>query len=139
MTQPPAVRTAVVEDHPLYRDTIAAVVSAMPELELGPVVATPGDALERFEDDPPDLALIDLSLTGMSGIDLVEEIRGRWPDVRCVILSGHRRSRYAEQALEAGALAYILKGRPDEFRTGIGKVLNGSTYVSPAVRRSRND
>lgn len=129
----PAV-TAIVEDHPLFRDTIAAVVAAMPELDLGPVVATVNEALDCFADQPPDLALIDLSLGGMSGLDLVEEVGRRWPDVRCVVLSGHRRALYAEQTLSAGARGYILKGKPEDFRTGIHQVLAGGSFVSPSVR-----
>jgi DNA-binding NarL/FixJ family response regulator len=125
--------TAVVEDHPLFRETISAVVQSMPELELGPVAASAGEALERFSVEPPQLALIDLSLEGMTGLDLVAEIARRWPSVRSAVLSGHLRSELARQALEAGAVAYILKGEPDEFRTGIRAVLDRRTYVSPAL------
>lgn len=127
-------RTAIVEDHALFRETIAAVVDAMDDLELGPVLSTAADALETFHEDRPDVALIDLSLNDMTGLDLTAAILERWPDVRCVILSGHRRAEYAQQALRTGASAYILKGRPTDFREGIRRVLAGDTYISEAVR-----
>jgi DNA-binding NarL/FixJ family response regulator len=126
-------RTAIVEDHPLFRETIASVVDAMDDLDLGPVLPTANDALSEFKCHRPDLVLIDLSLPDMSGIELTERINGRWHSTRCVILSGHRRSEYAQQALGAGALAYILKGRPHDFHIGIGCVLDGRRYVSEAV------
>lgn len=134
MNHPVPVRTAIVEDHALFRDTIAAVVEASPHLALGHVLSSPSEALQRFADEPPGLALIDLSLDGMTGIELVSEIGRRWPDVRCIVLSGHRKASYAEQTLAAGGHAYILKGRPDDFRAGIAEVLAGRTYVSPPVR-----
>jgi DNA-binding NarL/FixJ family response regulator len=129
-----APRVAIVEDHPLFRETIAAVVDTMDELRLGPLLECASDALTTFAEDPPDLVLVDLSLSEMSGLDLVREIGTRWPDVRCIILSGHRRSEYARQALQAGALGYILKGRPDDFREGVRCVLAGGRYASEPVR-----
>lgn len=128
------MRVAIIEDHALFRETIAAVVASMDELELGAVLAGAKDALESFEVEQPDLALVDLSLADMTGLELVTRIRQNWPAVRCVILSGHRRDDYARQALSAGASAYILKGRPDDFREGIRTVLDGRRYVSEAVR-----
>ena len=129
-----AVRVAIVEDHPLYRETITSVISATEGLEVLFDVDSIDDALHHLEDERPDLALIDLWLQGASGLDLVSEIGGRWPDVRTIVVSGHRRQAYAEQALSAGARGYILKGDPADFLTGIRHVLDGGTYVSDAVR-----
>jgi DNA-binding NarL/FixJ family response regulator len=129
-----SVRTAIVEDHGLFRETIAAVVASMPQLELDGVYSSAEDAVAAFADDQPDMVLLDLSLSGMSGVELVAEVHERWPHVICIVLSGHRREVYAEQALAAGARGYILKGSPKRFREGISQVLEGHVYVSDQVQ-----
>jgi DNA-binding NarL/FixJ family response regulator len=137
VTAPAATTVAIVEDHPMYRETITAVVSAMSGLEVLFGVESVDEALALIEEGPsPGLVLVDLWLQGTSGLELVADIRRRWPDVRSIVVSGHRREAYADQALSAGAKGYILKGDPKEFQEGIRQVLDGGTYVSEAVRRT---
>ena len=137
MTEPSPTMVAIVEDHPMYRETITTVVSSMPGLEVLFDAETVSAALDLLEQEPrPDLVLVDLSLQGASGLDLVADIQRRWPEVRSIVVSGHRREAYADQALSAGAKGYILKGDPREFQDGIRQVLDGGTYVSDAVRRA---
>ena len=135
MTAPGAATVAIVEDHPMYRETIIAVVSAMTGLEVLFGVESVDAAVDLLEQGRiPDLVLVDLWLQGTSGLDLVADVHRRWPLVRTIVVSGHRREAYADQALSAGAKGYILKGDPAEFRDGIREVLRGGTYVSSAVR-----
>lgn len=133
MTPGDRALTGVVDDHPLFRDTIAAVVEATPELELGPVVTTASDALRAFGVRPPDLAVIDYSIGDDTATGLAATIGERWPATRCLVLSGHRNNDYAAAVIGAGARAYVLKGRPEEFRRAVRAVLAGETYVSPSV------
>ena len=74
--------------------------------------------------------LIDLSLPGMNGIELIQELRARYPDLRCAILSGHRSKTYARRALAAGANGYVLKGDPLEIETALHAILSGQRYVT---------
>lgn len=132
--------TAIVEDHPLFRDAIAAVVDSMPNLELGPVLSDAAAALEAFAETPPDIVLVDFSLdSGSSALDLISTIGERWPDTRCLVVSGHLQAEYADASLAAGAFGYVLKGRPDDFEKAIGAVLAGERYVSPAVHADSQD
>jgi CheY-like chemotaxis protein len=89
-------------------------------------------ALAGIEGDGglPDLILIDLSLPGMSGIDLIRRLHALHPELRCAILSGHRSPTYVGQALAAGAMGYILKGDPLEISRGIDAIVRGGRFVS---------
>lgn len=129
-----AVRVAIVEDHDLFRETIAAVVDAMPGFEVVITVDNADDAITEIASDPPDLALIDVWLQARSGIEIVAEITRRWPAVRTLVVSGHRRQTYVDQALAAGADGYILKGDPAELAEGMHAVLAGGKYLSRATR-----
>jgi DNA-binding NarL/FixJ family response regulator len=80
-----------------------------------------------------DLVLVDMSLPAMNGVQFVSEVRTRWPELPCVILSGHGEKSYVERAFEAGAEGYILKGDPYELEEAIEQVLDGKRYTSPAL------
>lgn len=124
---------SLVEDHDVFRETLSAVVSASDEWVLDGVAASGEEALQLLETHHCDLLLVDLSLPGISGLDVVAEVRDRWPHVRCLILSGHAQASYAAQALEAGADGYVLKETPRELREAIRTVLRGERYVSDSL------
>jgi DNA-binding NarL/FixJ family response regulator len=98
------------------------------------------EALARLENETAaedktavDLVLADMSLPAMNGAQFVSEVRVRWPELPCVILSGHSEKSYVERAFEAGAEGYILKGDPYELEEAIEQVLDGKRYTSPAL------
>lgn len=124
---------SLVEDHEVFRETLSAVVSASDEWVLDGVAASGEEALQLLERHHCDLLLVDLSLPGISGLDVVSEVRHRWPGVRCLILSGHAQASYAEQALAAGADGYVLKETPRELREAIRTVLRGERYVNDSL------
>lgn len=124
---------SVVEDHDIFRETLCTVVSASDEWALDGVAASGEEALELLEHHHPDVLLIDLSLPGMSGLDLVAVVGDRWPDIRCLILSGHAQASYARQALERGAYGYVLKEAPGSLRDALREVIGGRRYVSGAL------
>jgi DNA-binding NarL/FixJ family response regulator len=127
-------RVAIVEDHALFRETIASVVDAMPGFEVVICAGSADQAIAEIAADPPDLALVDVWLQARSGIEVVAEITRRWPTVRTLVVSGHRRPTYVESALAAGADGYVLKGDPAELAEGMQAVLAGETYLSRAAR-----
>ena len=91
------------------------------------------DALEGIEREQPDLALIDVSLPGMNGIQLVRALQEECPGVALAMLSGHGGAAHVEQALRAGARGYILKGRAAELPSAIRQLVTGVVYVSSEI------
>ena len=127
------IRISIVEDHPVLRDVLVEYIGRLPDVKLCAVSASAEDALKAFDGSDPDLMLVDLSLPGMSGIDLIRELLRRAPDVRCAILSGHRSPAYVREALAAGALGFMLKGDPHEIDLGVEAILAGKRYVSEGL------
>ncbi len=97
-------------------------------------VATGAEALGRLAEVEADIALIDVRLPGMNGIDLVEQLQARYPALRCLVLSGYRESIYIRHAFRVGARAYILKGNPPELLEAIQTVMAGGIYLSPSLQ-----
>jgi DNA-binding NarL/FixJ family response regulator len=126
--------TLLVEDHPLMRETLSEFLREMSAVELIGMVASAEEALRFCEERRPELALIDVSLPGMNGIDLVSALHARYPEMRCLMLSGHREISYVERALANGARGYVLKGDPTELLRGVAEVVRGGTYLSDTVR-----
>lgn len=112
MTMTPAthcIRIMVVDDHPLLRDGIAAVIDAQPDMRL---VAEAGDgveALQRFREHRPDVVLMDLQMPRMNGVDAMRAIRHEASNARIVVLTTYRGDDQALRAIEAGACGYLLK------------------------------
>jgi DNA-binding NarL/FixJ family response regulator len=123
----------LVEDHGMMRDALVEFLAGFPNVRVAGAVATGDEALAHVSGQQPDLVLADVSLPGMSGIDLVEEIGKRWPDLPCLMLSGHHASSYVQRSREAGARGYLLKGNPDELEAAIDAVAKGGTYFGASV------
>jgi DNA-binding NarL/FixJ family response regulator len=99
-----------VDDHPLLRDGIAALLGNQPDMELVAEASTGREALDLFRTHRPDITLMDLQMPEMSGIDAISAIRGEFPDARIVMLTTHAGDVQVSRALKAGARAYLLKG-----------------------------
>lgn len=123
----------IVEDNLLVREALVMLIEDEPDLEVCGVAGTASEALDALLGMNPDLVLTDLSLPGMSGIELIERLRILKPHQRMLMLSGRAESAYAEQALAAGAKGYILKGDPLAIMEGIRQILDGAVYVSRSV------
>lgn len=127
------VRIYIVEDHPIMRETLQDYLVLDAELEICGMAGSAEAASEALEAAEPDVVLVDLSLPGRSGLELVGEIVERW-GTPCVILSGHGERTYVGRALDSGAKGYVLKGNPREIAPAIRQILDGDIYVSPALR-----
>src|SRR5260370_11227453 len=104
------IRVLCVDDHPVVRDGIAAIINLQPDMRLVGAAATGGEALERFFAASPDVALVDLQLPDMSGFDLIKKIKDKSPNARIIVLSSHEGDVDIQRALEAGAQGYVVKG-----------------------------
>jgi DNA-binding NarL/FixJ family response regulator len=104
------IRVFCVDDHPVVRDGIAAIINLQPDMMLAGAAGNGGEALKQFVELHPDVALIDLQLPDMNGFDLIKKIRDKSPNARIVVLSSHEGDVDIQRALEAGAQGYVVKG-----------------------------
>ncbi|QJW94987.1 response regulator transcription factor [Frigoriglobus tundricola] len=127
----PRTRVLVVDDHPVVRDGLAALLGTEPDLEVcGEAEDVPG-ALALLKAARPDVAIIDVSLKNGNGIDLVKRIRAHEHAVRVLVWSMYPEELYAERALRAGAQGYVHKGRSTkEILEALRAVLAGKVYLS---------
>ena len=108
MSAPPA-RIFIVDDHPLVREWLANLLRQQPDLTVCGQAETPAAALAAIIADPPDVAIVDLSLKGGSGLDLIKDLQAQQPEVIVLVLSMHEEIYHAERALRAGARGYVMK------------------------------
>ena len=102
-------RILIVDDHPLVRTGFAQLIGDCPDLEVCGEASDMAEALQRIDQVSPDLAIIDLSLAGGSGLDLIEHIKSRDQNILMLVASMHDETLYAERVLAAGARGYINK------------------------------
>lgn len=135
-SQPP-VRVLLADDHRLVR---AGIRSLVEELDGVEVIAEAGDGRETLDlirDTHPDIALIDVAMKGLNGLDVAARITRDFPAVKVIILSMHTNEEYVLQALKNGAAGYLIKdSATEELRLAIEAVRRGETYLSPVISRS---
>src|ERR1700733_6320684 len=126
-----ATRVVIVDDHPLLRKGVGQLIDNEKDLVVVGEAEDAAKALTIIEQSQPDVALIDISLGGASGIELLKNIKARFPKLQVLVLSMHDESVYAHRALRAGASGYIMKQEATEkVLTALRKVLRGEVYLS---------
>jgi DNA-binding NarL/FixJ family response regulator len=121
----------LVDDHPLVRRGLADLIAGEPDLEVCGQASDVAEALEEVERTHPDLVVIDLTLKGGHGIDLIEKIKARSGQVRMLVSSMHDEMLFAERVLRAGAMGYVTKQESPETLLGaVRQVLRGEVYLS---------
>jgi DNA-binding NarL/FixJ family response regulator len=134
MTNVAQIRIMSVEDHPLLREGIAAIIKAQPDMSLVAEAAKGKEAIEKFRLQRPDVALMDLRLPDLNGIESVIAIRSEFPDARIIILTTAAGDVEVNRALKAGARAYLLKSMPpQQMLATIREVHSGKRCVAPEV------
>jgi len=125
------IRILVVEDHPIMRQGIRLLVAQEQDLAICGEAATATDALKAAAQLRPDLAIVDLSLRDISGLELLRDMSLRFPRLRILALSMREEPFYAQRVLRAGAMGYITReDGTDKLMEGLRKVLAGEVYVS---------
>jgi DNA-binding NarL/FixJ family response regulator len=128
------VRIALVDDHPVVLAGIRALLQGVPEVELVGEASTGSAGLKTICDCSPDIAVIDLSLPDISGMELARQVTRRCPDVKIIVLTVHEDRAYVHPVLEAGARGYLLKRSAGaELLRAIRHVNRGSVYLDPAI------
>ncbi len=124
----------IVDDHPLMRKGLAMTLNAEPDLNVCGQVADAEEALGALEEFNPDLAIVDISLPGMSGLELIKHMQALRPELRTLVVSRHDEALYAERAIRAGARGYVMKlEASDMIVKAVRRVLNGGIYVSEEI------
>jgi DNA-binding NarL/FixJ family response regulator len=131
---PKPIRIALVDDHPILRQGIAALISDQPDLLLVGQASNGLEAIEQFRLHRPDVMLMDLQMPGMNGIDAMSAIRGEFPDARFVVLTTYTGDVQIVRALKAGARAYLLKSLLHrELLDTIRSVHAGNKRIPPEI------
>ena len=126
------IRVLSVDDHPLFREALRAVIDSQSDMILVAEAASGVEALQKFREHRPDITLVDLRLADSSGIDLISAIRAQSPEARVILVSTFESDIETQSALLAGAKAHIFKTmHPREIVAAIRKVCAGTSWVQP--------
>lgn len=127
-------KIVLVDDHPLIRKGLAMTINSDPNYKVVGQVETASDGLKLLEEEEPDLAIVDISLPGMSGLELIKNMHAIDPDLLILVVSRHDETLYAERAIRAGAKGYVMKVEAgDVIMKAVRRVLNGGIYVSEEI------
>ena len=126
-------RILLIDDHPLMRKGLALTLGAEPDLTIVAQADSAEAGLDLLTDDL-DLVVVDVSLPGMSGLELTKHLAAVRPGLPVLVVSRHDEGLYAERALRAGAKGYVMKLEdPEVIAQAVRRVLRGGIYVSPAI------
>lgn len=124
----------LVDDHPLVRAGIRALLEKLPEVEVTGEATDGREVLRMIREHQPDVVLMDIAMAGLNGLDATARISAEFPGVRVVILSMYADEEYVRQAINSGAAGYLVKGSAAaELENAIATVARGEKYVTPLV------
>ena len=124
-------RIYLVDDHAMFREGLRQLIDREPDFIVSGDAADFDEALGGIAREAPDLVITDISLSGASGIELIKSLKVSHPDLPVLVVSMHEESLYAERALRAGAMGYVMKQEPAKVvKAAIRKVLGGDIHLS---------
>ena len=134
MSPTPRIRVFCVDDHPLMREGIAAVIRNEPDLQLVAEASNGQEAIQGFREHRPDVTLMDVRMPGMGGINALIAIRTEFAEARVIMLTTFEGDAEIQRSLEAGAQGYMLKSMPRKLLVDmIRKVHAGKKHIPPEV------
>ncbi len=130
------VEVLLVDDHPIVRQGIISLLDQEGDLRVCAEAEDVAGAIRQYEAEDPDIAVVDIGLSGRDGLEFIKTIRAQDPDFPMLVMSMHDETVYAERSLRAGANGYIMKQDVSErVVEGIRAVMKGDIYVSDQVRQ----
>lgn len=128
------IKALLVDDHEIVREGVRHILEDISsELVIGEA-STDGEALRQIQKEDWDLMVLDISLAGRSGLDVLKSAKQICPRLRVIVLSMYSEEQYAIRAFKTGASGYVTKGSPrEELTNAIKKVLDGGSYISPSL------
>ncbi|MEO8717255.1 MAG: response regulator transcription factor [Burkholderiales bacterium] len=128
------IRVLIADDHEIVRDGLKRILAASPDLRLAGEAADGDQALALVRANVYDVAVLDMSMPGLSGIDLIKRLKLEQPKLRVLVLSMHGEQQYAARALKAGAAGYLTKDSASEqLLLALRKIAGGGVHVSDAT------
>ena len=132
----PTIRVLLAEDHTLVRAGIRSLLASVPGIEVVGEAGDGREALALLKTTPVDVAILDITMPGMNGLEAASRIAEDWPATKVIILSMHANGEYVERALRDGAVGYLLKDAgTSELEAAIRAVMRGESFLSPAVSK----
>ena len=130
------IRVVLADDHVLIRAGLRALLQSLPNIEVIDEASDGHEAVDVISRDQPDMVMMDIGMPGLNGVDSTRRIVKQFPRTRVIMLSMHANEEYVGQALEAGAMGYLLKGaEPAELELVFKAVMRGETYLSPTIAK----
>lgn len=124
-------RIYIVEDHPVMRQGYATLIDREMDLEICGETGSADEARRHIPELDPDLVILDLSIEGGSGLELIKDLKAKRPDLKILVVSMHDETLYADRTLQAGALGYLMKNEADtKVVEAIRRILDGGVYLS---------
>lgn len=130
------IKTFVVDDHAIAREGLRWMLGPDQGIEIAGEAETAGEAMDAIPASPPDVVLLDINLPDRSGLEVLREMRQRFPDLPVVILTMHDDPEYVEEAVRAGAAGYLVKNASrDEVVRAVRAAFTGGAYIQAEVTR----
>jgi DNA-binding NarL/FixJ family response regulator len=128
------IKILIADDHPIVRKGLKEIIEVTPDMMVGDEASNGQEALEKVRKNDFDVVLLDISMPGRSGLDILKELKSEKPELSVLILSMHPEEQYAVRVLKAGASGYLTKeSAPEELITAIKKASKGRKYVSSSL------
>lgn len=128
------IRVLIADDHKIVRDGLKRILAANADLQVAAEAASGDEALQLVRANDYDVAVIDMSMPGLAGIDLIKRLKGEKPGLRLLVLSMHGEHQYAARALKAGASGYLNKdSAAEQLVSALRKIASGGVHISEAA------
>lgn len=128
------IRVLIADDHAVVREGVKQIVADAPDIEVADEAASGQETLDKTLTDDFDVILLDITMPGKSGLDILKELKVQRPDIRVLVLTMHPEAQYAVRVLKLGACGYLAKeSAPDELLTAVRRVAQGGRYISQSL------